>query len=63
MGDKEQAVVAITLLEHAAGLLTAVTREAPRLDLGPTIASLNREIHALQQKLIRIADSARGGES
>lgn len=44
--------VAVTLAEHAIGLLTAISREAPRLDLGPKVAHINRQILALQGELI-----------
>lgn len=44
--------IAVTLAEHAVGLLTAITREAPRLDLGPKIAGINRQILALQGELV-----------
>lgn len=45
--------IAVTLAEHAAGLLTAITRETPRLGLGPTVAVINRRIQALQSQLIQ----------
>lgn len=49
---KADIYVGITLAEHAAGLLTAITREAPRLDLGSEIARINRQILAMQGRLI-----------
>lgn len=44
--------IAVTLMHHAMELLTAVTREVPRMDLGIGIAGLNRQILAMQGNLI-----------
>lgn len=54
LDTRHKAVVAITLLEHGMGLLTAATREAPGLDIGPRIAHINRQILALQGELLEV---------
>ena len=59
MNDKAKALVSITLLEHAANLLTAAGNEGPKgkHDINGEISALNKMIHAIQQKLFQVADA------
>lgn len=57
--NRDRARVAITLLEHAAGLLSAASNEGPkgRHSIGPEVANLNRNIERIQQRLFAVEDA------
>ncbi len=58
--ERAKALVAITLLEHAMGLLTAASNEGPKKTagaIGCDVASINRKIAMMQSRLFRIVDA------
>lgn len=62
--DQAKARVAVALMEHAASTLARANNEGPKgqHEFGREVAAINRQIHALQARMIRIIDSTAPGK-